>query len=810
MPKQMDGLRRTDAPASVAGNGFSFAPEIPPHRNSHGAFWLLALFLASLLLLGLPGLSQATDTRFVYDAGGRLIQVIQPAGDSTVYAYDPAGNILSTRNITASTLAAVGFSSYGGAAGETTTIYGSGFSLTASCNIVSFNGVAATVTAATANALTVVIPAGATTGVVQVQLCTGGSAVVTSGYNITYGVYAPSVSSFSPAIGAVGASVTITGSHFIQTPIHNQVFFNRSSSPTAVASATATTLSVAVPAGATSGPLSVKTPFGSGISTQDFYVPPSPFTAASVLINSRIAFGVQQTTTFGSAGKIAMYLFDGTIGQRVALKTGATTIGSCTVGSVRILDPAGAQVGTMNLCSNQFLGPFTLAKAGTYTVVIAPYSSATGVVPLTMLDVPPDTAVPIAFGGTVTATTSSPGQGAVLIFSGTAGQRISLQSSAVASYANVVILNPDGTTLVPITMISGNTAIGPYTLPQTGTYQIKVTPYNAGGTISLTLKLWEVPPDVTGTIVIGGSAFTATTTAPGQATALTFSGTAGQRIELQTSAIGPWLNMSVLNPDGTTLVPVTMVSGSAYFGPYTLPQTGTYTLKLKPYSADGYGSGTVRIWNVPPDSSSSTTAGGTAALLSISAPGQAANLTFSGTSGQRISVKTSGPSFYYYITINNPDGTALQASSFQTESIFLGPYTLAQTGTYTIKITPSNAGTGTITVQVFDVPPDEVITATIGGPSVHPSLGTPGQSSRTELSASAGATLKVATSGSLSSYYYVTVLNPNGSTLLAKTVVTGSSQTFAVLTLAQTGTYVVLISPYNGSTGSLTLTLTSS
>jgi hypothetical protein len=67
----------------------------------------------------------------------------------------------------------------------------------------------------------------------------------------------PVITSFSPTAGPVGTTVTITGSGFSTTPGGNVVFFGADQA--AVQSATATTLSVTVPTGATYSPVTVTT-----------------------------------------------------------------------------------------------------------------------------------------------------------------------------------------------------------------------------------------------------------------------------------------------------------------------------------------------------------------------------------------------------------------------------------------------------------------------------------------------------------------------------------------------------------------------
>lgn len=77
----------------------------------------------------------------------------------------------------------------------------------------------------------------------------------------------PTIASFTPATGAVGASVTINGANFSGA---TSVNFNGVSATFTVVSAAQ--ISTAVPAGATTGPVSVTTPVGTTASTTNFIV----------------------------------------------------------------------------------------------------------------------------------------------------------------------------------------------------------------------------------------------------------------------------------------------------------------------------------------------------------------------------------------------------------------------------------------------------------------------------------------------------------------------------------------------------------
>lgn len=143
------------------------------------------------------------------------------------------------------------FSPESGVVGTTVTIAGANFSTTPSENIVAFNGVAAAVTAASATELTVTVPADATTGRITVTI---NGIETTSASDFT--VPEPTVTGFFPPIAGAGVPVTITGSNFSTTTTDNIVTFNGTDAT--VTAASPTELTVTVPAGATSGPISVK------------------------------------------------------------------------------------------------------------------------------------------------------------------------------------------------------------------------------------------------------------------------------------------------------------------------------------------------------------------------------------------------------------------------------------------------------------------------------------------------------------------------------------------------------------------------
>ena len=125
---------------------------------------------------------------------------------------------------------------------------------------VSFNGVAAvTFSSLSATQLSVVVPTGATTGLVSV---TNNLGTNTSSKSININYATPSISSFSPSSASVGDTVTITGRNLLGV---TSVRFNGVAA-TSFNVVSATSITAVVPAGATSGKVTVANPSKSGSS----------------------------------------------------------------------------------------------------------------------------------------------------------------------------------------------------------------------------------------------------------------------------------------------------------------------------------------------------------------------------------------------------------------------------------------------------------------------------------------------------------------------------------------------------------------
>jgi hypothetical protein len=461
---------------------------------------------------------------------------------------------------------------------------------------------------------------------------------------------------------------------------------------------------------------------------------------------------------------------------------------------------------------NGFIDTKTLPIAGTYTLVIDPDSAYTGDVTVSLYNVVDVTGSITPGGAAVPITTATPGQNARLAFSGTAGQRVSLRATSITSYSSVAfsILKPDGTTLTgPISGWAGSTVfLDTVALPTAGTYTVLTDPFGiqVGGT---TLTLYDVV-DLTGTISIGGAAVPVTIAVPGQNSRLTFSGTSGQRISLLLSNVTITNNwISIQKPDGSPLVtPVSVGTGGGFIDVQTLPATGTYTILQDPF-ADYTGNMTFTLYEVPADLTGSITPGGAAVPISIGTPGQNATLTFSGTNGQRISLRMTAVSFTRaYVSIKNPDNSLLVTPTFVgTAGTFIDATTLTQPGTHSIFVNPDIQFTGAMTLTLYDVPADVTGTLTINDSAVPVTITAPGQNGSFTFSGTASQQVTVRVTGNTMGV--VTVTLKRGTSQLTALTSGAASFNLATQTLPATDTYTVIVNPDQFNTGSLNLSVAS-
>jgi subtilisin family serine protease len=305
----------------------------------------------------------------------------------------------------------------------------------------------------------------------------------------------------------------------------------------------------------------------------------------------------------------------------------------------------------------------------------------------------------IAFDSAKSVALSTAGKAGLLLFDGTAGQRVSLRITSNISQTDVSIVNPNGTNLANPTMFTTSGGfIDTKVLGASGTYTIVVNP-RSSYTGTVTLTLYDVPADVTGTITPGGAAVPVAIGTPGQNGAITFSGTAGQRVSLRITSNISQTDVSIVNPNGTNLANPTMFTTSGGFiDTKVLGASGTYTIVVNPRSSYT-GTVTLTLYDVPADVTGTITPGGAAVPVAIGTPGQNGAITFSGTAGTSYSVVVSNSTITQTdVSVRRPDGTNIVNPTLVTNGKKTLTFTANVTGTYTIFVNPRSYFTGSLNI----------------------------------------------------------------------------------------------------------------
>ncbi len=588
---------------------------------------------------------------------------------------------------------------------------------------------------------------------------------------------------FNPKSGPVGTTVTLQGNGFSATPSQNAVTFNGTAAT--VTSATANQLVVTVPSGATTGPIGVTASGGSATSASSFTVTEDPrptiagFTPTLGVPGTTVTItGTNFQTNPMESNRVSFNGIGAPVSNATAMAIVANVPSLGASGRIAVSTPYGRAVST-----------------GDFFALDPAFSQANVEVMERM-----------AIGESKTVTISGYLKIALIIFDGSANQRVSVRvdSATIASH-DLNVYAPDGTKIV-IDPNDGGTFVDTFILPFTGTYTILVRSACTGCGGAITLTLYNVV-DVTGDITVDGPPLTATTSTPGQNVFLKFNGTAGQGVGVAiTSAISD-RTVSILTPFGTVLA--STGPGTANFlDTVTLPISGTYALLADPRGADT-GAITLTLRGQPADLTGAITPGGPPVTVVIDLPLKNARLAFSGTAGQRISIAPSAitiPFSKLSITRNSDSSQVLAPTGVSNAgNSFIDPVTLPTAGAYTLLVDPVWTDTGSMTLTMYGVPADVTGTLKLGTPK-SVTLGTPGQNARFTFSGTAGRKVSLLATNPTFSGVVFSIVKPSGFDVLTGIFYPPDTFTRA-WTLTDSGTYTVVVDPYLNATGSATFTV---
>jgi hypothetical protein len=288
--------------------------------------------------------------------------------------------------------------------------------------------------------------------------------------------------------------------------------------------------------------------------------------------------------------------FEGTAGQVVNLKINNDVSWLNNVSIVRpdgvLLTAARADAASMKVIDT------VLPVSGTYSILTELFANGDAVT-LTLGSGTSDlTGTAILNGQPTTITVPAANQVARYSFNGTAGQRIGIKTNDVTLPNGQVTINGQELECCVQQFVRnegfGTDRFSVRRITATGPNALVVDPL-IDYTGSVTTRLYDIPPDVTGPITPNGPPVNVSMTTPGQNASLTFNGTTGQQVTIHVTnnTVGK-IKIELFRPTGICQTYYLSSGGSFDLPVQVLPTPGTYSILVNPWRANT-GSVTVSV-----------------------------------------------------------------------------------------------------------------------------------------------------------------------------------------------------------------------
>ncbi|HET7547333.1 MAG TPA: IPT/TIG domain-containing protein [Usitatibacter sp.] len=611
-----------------------------------------------------------------------------------------------------------------------------------------------------------------------------------------------SITGFDPPAGPVGTQVTIYGAGFDANPANDSVAFNGVAAT--VTSAASGSLSATVPAGASTGRITVTVAGATVSSATDFVVTlPSAPTITGFTPSAADA---------GTAVSVSGTNFDVNSGGTTAKLKGvsaAVIVSSATDLSLAV--PAGAASGKLSVTTAG-----GTAVSATDLIVPPPGTLAADIAA---------TARAVAAQGNVAITVPTGKKGLVL-FDAEPNVFYSIQfanlaispSTAVVAYQ---VMNADNSVLTSGVIGGTNRpTIHLPKLPAAGTYSVVL----AAGSATLNTN---VRVDINPIVAVDGAAASSSLDFAYQSARFVFDAVAGQRIGMGVAGLAfipsnintANNSLRVFRPDGTEIFPAPTTCGGQTSanpegncdGELLAPVSGTYTAVLE-CPSNAYGNFALQL---------TTEAVGTIAApdstqaVNLARVGQDARYTFSAAAGDSLALDLSNAALQpraqsVQVNLYKPDGTYWTGASATPPRVLyleLGT-TLPVSGIYTVSIDPTFGAYGDFNVTLKQGP---VLHATDAATPFAP-VGA-SETARFRFDGVAGQNLSLALFdlalvGTPTFNASLSVYAPNGGRLTStQCPATWTRCHIALQNLSQTGTYSVVVQPPDSTKASGNLIL---
>jgi YD repeat-containing protein len=592
-----------------------------------------------------------------------------------------------------------------------------------------------------------------------------------------------SIADVSPTVVHAGSLITITGNGFSATPSENAVVVGGAVAVVSTASATA--LTVTVPAGANSGPVTVSVGSATAISPRSIVVLRPTI---SGFAPTQVAPGAAITLTGTNLNLVP--------GTGVSVVGVNATISSITNSRIVFAAPAAS-------------GPITVS-----TSYGAAFSNGSLIaIPAAIGVANVVAAAPLTPGGSASLNINQPNKYGVFTFDGTANQYLSLQlSSQVRVPSNSTLTykfySPSHALLSSGTLSASTPTILLPRLPATGTY---IVAFSGTGTVQIQADL-----ELDTALVVDGTSASFSTTLSNQSDRFTFDATAGQNVGIGIRALSMpndyLAYATVYKPDGAVLAGALQCNENTVgcsFALLNLPATGTYTIVLRPATAPSTMSFRLTL-SEPVQSALALDSPQSVSVLE----GQFTLLPFTVAEGQTValnvgSLATDPVGKYVDLDVLDSNGSSIGGTSTNSSTMTLNLRNMAA-GTYRVKVVPRTGQPATMQVTLASGVDSAVA---VDGTSATFNTSVLNQNAYVTFSGTAGQNVGIGIRAlAMPNDYlaYATVYKPDGAVLAGalQCYESNGGCSFTLLNLPATGTYSIVLRPGTApSTMSFRITL---
>src|SRR4028118_2366955 len=363
--------------------------------------------------------------------------------------------------------------------------------------------------------------------------------------------------------------------------------------------------------------------------------PPPPF--FSTANPTPLTLGAVNSDSISKPGEQDVYTFTGSVGQRLYFDP---QLGNGNI-TAKITSPSGLEIFSGYTSSDGLSN--ILTETGTYRLTIDGNNDISGNYKFRLADA---TAAPTLSAGTATDGSLPPNEAVLYQISGTAGERIKLDSlSPTASGASWALYAPGFPNFSSQIGSSGLNSDFEVLLPVTGTYTLALQ-NTSSSNVSYNISANNITPEPVAKSGLGIAR--SGQVSSGSPASQTFTASAGTLVYFDSlDSDNDAVSVTLLNPNGSVVSALNGSSASTdSSSPIQLQQTGTYTLRVQGTGDYGYSLldlGASGALNLNATSIPSIPAWGTAAYKFEGSVGQ--KVYYDGlTSNPSVSVKLMSPS----------------------------------------------------------------------------------------------------------------------------------------------------------------------